>query len=448
MKAFVAVPKVTSPETIKTMRRLARQAGFEAVFAADVEPKNPKGTPADKIVAQFNAVRDAMRHSDVLIANVTPFLGAEPDPDVSFQLGYIAAQQKPVFSYSNITPPFYDRVRDWNGVEFGDTIETAASGHQFTLKHDRDLMRIEDMGIKDRTVVLDNPGADNYNNLMLEGPSMKTGSLVLTPQAVGVSVAPDQIYTNTEVFNASLAHARQSVLVEGKTKAIPAPPYNENPKGAYLAGPDVFLPNLTEHFAAKKQLTAAAGIDGVAPVDSQMDFGLMQTWELKNGNNPRMREAIYDADAGVMQSVRVGLFNLTPFHGATADSGTIFEVGYMVGKDDALGRNPMVFGYSNTPGNLAERISEWNANPQGSNYGGHQAQDVYKDAVYSPMIDGAILVSGGSLDQRLAHDKSAMLKEDALFSALDMFPPVVMEAEKMLKLEGLNARKTGRKIAS
>ena len=112
-----------------------------------------------------------------------------------------------------------------------------------------------------------------------------------------------------------------------------------------------------------------------------------------------MREAIYLADTGIMQSVRMGIFNLTPRYGVAADSGAIFEMGYMVGKDHALGRRPMVFGFSTKYQSLAERECDWQKNPQGPSYGN---LSTYSDpsTVYSIMIDGAIAASNGSKAHR------------------------------------------------
>ena len=444
MKLFIAVPQITPPETIQAMRKAAQAAGFTAVFAQDVALKNPRGTTNERKLANFYAVCRAMKECDAMMANLTPYLGVEPDPDVIFQLGYMTAQQKPVFSYTNVSKPFYDRVEEWNGGKFATDQVTGASGNVAVLKRDRDNMRSENMGIKDRDPVLaeaDQP--DNYNNLMLEGPSMLTGSKVLTPSLVRTHVPEASLYSDLSVFAASLAEARQHLVVEGRTKAAAAPKKSEDSLGIYLAGPDVFLPNLDQHFEDKKLVLTDCKLNGVAPTDAQMDFGLMQTWARANGNNPKMREAIFKADTGVMQSVRGGIFNLTPHHGVAGDSGTIFEMGYMTGKDDKLGRRPMVFGYSNDGYGLKGRIAQWKRNPQGPAYGAEKAAAVTApDTVFSSMIDGAMLASGGTLNNRLDHAKSKYLnlQQDQVFSHLSEFIHAAHEARRMCRINSILQR--------
>ena len=53
----------------------------------------------------------------------------------------------------------------------------------------------------------------------------------------------------------------------------------------------------------------------------------------------------------MMQQAEIGVFNLTPFRGPSADVGTTFELGFVT----ALGKR--VFGYSEVAGMLRERIA-------------------------------------------------------------------------------------------
>lgn len=104
---------------------------------------------------------------------------------------------------------------------------------------------------------------------------------------------------------------------------------------AYLAGPDVFLPNAAEHAAAKVAICARHGILGCPPVDEEIQraTGLPpdQAWR-----------AIYARVTATMEASDLVIANLTPFRGASADSGTLVELGWF------LGRGRPAFGYSNT----------------------------------------------------------------------------------------------------
>jgi len=111
---------------------------------------------------------------------------------------------------------------------------------------------------------------------------------------------------------------------------------------AYLAGPDVFLPNAHENAAAKMAICAKYGIIGRPPLNEEIAHILTlpedAAWR-----------AIYLKDIEMMEECDIIIANLTPFRGASADSGTLIEVGWF------LGRGKKVFGYSNSATPFAAR---------------------------------------------------------------------------------------------
>lgn len=88
--------------------------------------------------------------------------------------------------------------------------------------------------------------------------------------------------------------------------------------GVYLAGPDVFFPDIAARAAAQKALCSELGLRPLHPVDQPE----LQAATIYRHNLALIREA-----AGVVA-------NLDPFRGAEVDSGTAFEVGYAI----ALGK--------------------------------------------------------------------------------------------------------------
>jgi nucleoside 2-deoxyribosyltransferase len=110
---------------------------------------------------------------------------------------------------------------------------------------------------------------------------------------------------------------------------------------AYLAGPDVFLPDAVAHAARKVEICARHGVHGLPPLneDAPAATAAPVTWQ-----------AIYAKDIAMMERSDIIIANLTPFAGASADSGTLIEVGWF------LGRGKPVFGYSNTPENFESRM--------------------------------------------------------------------------------------------
>lgn len=114
------------------------------------------------------------------------------------------------------------------------------------------------------------------------------------------------------------------------------------PVSAYLAGPDVFLPRAREHARRKLGICARHGIVGRPPLNEDIE-------SLAALPEEEAWLAIYRKDIAMMEASDIIIANLTPFRGASADAGTLIEVGWF------LGRGKPVFGYSNCATLFAER---------------------------------------------------------------------------------------------
>jgi nucleoside 2-deoxyribosyltransferase len=181
---------------------------------------------------------------------------------------------------------------------------------------------------------------------------------------------------------------------------------------AYLAGPDVFLSNAHENAAAKIAVCAKHGIIGRAPLNEDIDH-LMELPENKAWR------VIYQKDIEMMMECDIIIANLTPFRGASADSGTLIEVGWF------LGHGKPVFGYSNTVPLFAERSLAYlstNTDPiPGLAVEGFGLPD-------NLMIAGAVEYGGG---------QAITLPDDGqsrAFDALDVFGACVVAAARTLGL--------------
>jgi nucleoside 2-deoxyribosyltransferase len=105
----------------------------------------------------------------------------------------------------------------------------------------------------------------------------------------------------------------------------------------YLAGPDVFLPDAIEVGRQKMAICQEFGFEGLFPVD----------------NDPGVEAdaaAIFRANCAQMKRADIGVFNLSPFRGPSADAGTVFELGFL------FSQNRPVYGYSNAPGSYITRV--------------------------------------------------------------------------------------------
>jgi nucleoside 2-deoxyribosyltransferase len=177
---------------------------------------------------------------------------------------------------------------------------------------------------------------------------------------------------------------------------------------AYLAGPDVFLPNAHENAAAKVAICAQYGILGRPPLNLALNLPDDELWR-----------AIYLKDIEMMEECDIIIANLTPFRGASADSGTLIEVGWF------LGRRKPVFGYSNCAAlfdtRSAAHVAAFPDPIPGLAVEGLGLPD-------NLMIPGAVEYGGG-LPITLPPDG-----RDREFNALDVFEACVAAASKALQL--------------
>jgi nucleoside 2-deoxyribosyltransferase len=108
----------------------------------------------------------------------------------------------------------------------------------------------------------------------------------------------------------------------------------------YLAGPEVFLIDADEIGKRKQELCARYGFEGLYPLDNN----IMQTAD------ERVDRRIYLANKAMLERADIGICNLTPFRGPSADVGTVLELGLMVG----LGKP--VFAYTNDASDYVLRV--------------------------------------------------------------------------------------------
>jgi len=110
-------------------------------------------------------------------------------------------------------------------------------------------------------------------------------------------------------------------------------------KKIYLAGPDVFLRDGREIGRRKRELCEASGFEGLFPLDQDPEV------ETDAG-------AIFAANRRLIEQADLGLFNLSPFRGPSADPGTVFELGML------FARGKPLFGYSNATATYRDRVKE------------------------------------------------------------------------------------------
>jgi len=105
MKLYLAGPDVFRPDAIQWAghaRALCREAGHQALIPLDGRQTTAAGI-------YHNNLR-LIGEADVVLANLNPFRGAEPDSGTCVEIGYALALGKTVIGYADTLIPMRDRL--------------------------------------------------------------------------------------------------------------------------------------------------------------------------------------------------------------------------------------------------------------------------------------------------------------------------------------------------
>jgi nucleoside 2-deoxyribosyltransferase len=113
----------------------------------------------------------------------------------------------------------------------------------------------------------------------------------------------------------------------------------------YLAGPDVFFPNVWEHAHELKMVCNEFGLQGVFPLDAKI--------QTEKEDEPRdLGTRIFLANTELIDSCGAMIANISPFRGPSADVGTAFEIGY------AYHAGKKIIAYTNNSSFYHERVAK------------------------------------------------------------------------------------------
>lgn len=110
----------------------------------------------------------------------------------------------------------------------------------------------------------------------------------------------------------------------------------------YLAGPDVFLPDALDLGRRKVEICARHGLTGLYPLDNTVDPAAGDA-----------SLAVFKGNEAMMVAADAIIANLTPFRGASADAGTVYELGFMAG------HGKLCLGYCNDPALYVDRVRKF-----------------------------------------------------------------------------------------
>ena len=141
---YLAGPDVFEPDPIaagEALKALCTAFGFKGLFPLDnvIEAHDHPHKTAEAI---RKANIDLIRKADIVMANLNPFRGFEPDSGTVYEVGFAEALGKPVFGYAADRRHMVERLREMQTLPEGSaicrdgkSIETFALSHNLMFAH-------------------------------------------------------------------------------------------------------------------------------------------------------------------------------------------------------------------------------------------------------------------------------------------------------------------------
>ena len=191
-KVYIAGPDVFFRNASEVMRKkgeMALEYGFDPSTLAE-DDLTPEGKTARAFGIEIGLLNEAkMDAADFIIANLTPFRGISADVGTAYEVGYMRAQGKPVFAYTNSPDDYFTRLsRDYYHGAEPEVVDGVTRGS--------DGLMIEDHGMVD--------------NLMLDTAVDQTGGSFIVGQ-----VTEGDILGDLAAYEACLKAARDFFAAQG-----------------------------------------------------------------------------------------------------------------------------------------------------------------------------------------------------------------------------------------
>lgn len=113
-RIYLAGPDVFETDAVErgeTLKELCRGFGFEGLYPLD-NSVSLNDTPGKVARAIREANIRLLESADIVMANLNPFRGLEPDSGTVYEVGYAAALKKKVYGYASDRRPMIERVRE------------------------------------------------------------------------------------------------------------------------------------------------------------------------------------------------------------------------------------------------------------------------------------------------------------------------------------------------
>jgi nucleoside 2-deoxyribosyltransferase len=143
-KIYLAGPDVFEPDAISVgekLKKLAYEYGFIGLFPLD-NVISTQGTPHDVARAIRAANIKLIQSADIVMANLNPFRGIEPDSGTVFEIGFATALGKKVYCYAADCREMIVRIREKQQLDASATLcQDGKTIEDFKLSHN--LMMID-----------------------------------------------------------------------------------------------------------------------------------------------------------------------------------------------------------------------------------------------------------------------------------------------------------------
>lgn len=132
-------------EVLDQKKALCEKYGFKGLSPMDTEFNNKVKfhTPETaELIYKFDI--SLMNEADICLANMSPFRGPSMDTGTAFEMGYMTAQGKKVFGYSDDVRPYKEKYKDFLKDPIGD----------FELTSIYKYSVVEDFGLTDNLIMV------------------------------------------------------------------------------------------------------------------------------------------------------------------------------------------------------------------------------------------------------------------------------------------------------
>ena len=114
LRIYLAGPGVFRPDALEhgeRLKELCAEFCFIGLYPLDKQVPSVIETPREQAAWIYRANLELLDQADVVLADLNFFRGGEPDSGTSFEVGYAAAQGKPIFGYLDGEGSYAERLR-------------------------------------------------------------------------------------------------------------------------------------------------------------------------------------------------------------------------------------------------------------------------------------------------------------------------------------------------